>query len=280
MDCIEKVGKSTIQHGPESDRIYLMKLDCNDLDSMPGALISKAKQHGYSKIFCKLSETLSRPFLEREYIVEAEVPGLFYGTEKGLFLSYYLSADRQVLSADEDEKIKKNLALAFDRSESSVFDTSSTFQLKELTADTAESLSGLYREVFDSYPFPIGDSGYIQETMASHVRYFGVYKGGQLVAASSAELDFEANNAEMTDFATLPEFRGYGLAKFLLIEMEGQLNRSEIKTAYTIARAFSPGMNITFHKAGYRFAGTLINNTQISGRIESMNVWYKSLDSI
>jgi hypothetical protein len=44
---------------------------------------------------------------------------------------------------------------------------------------------------------------------------------------------------------------------------------------FTIARARSTGMNVTFAKNGYSFAGTLINNTNISGRIESMNVWYK-----
>jgi hypothetical protein len=36
-------------------------------------------------------------------------------------------------------------------------------------------------------------------------------------------------------------------------------------------------MNATFAKAGYSFGGTLINNTNISGDIESMNVWYKNL---
>ena len=39
----------------------------------------------------------------------------------------------------------------------------------------------------------------------------------------------------------------------------------------------APGMNITFAKHGYHYAGTLNNNTNICGRIESMNVWYKSL---
>jgi len=34
-------------------------------------------------------------------------------------------------------------------------------------------------------------------------------------------------------------------------------------------------MNITFAKAGYRYAGTLVNNTDISGTIESMNVWWR-----
>jgi len=36
-------------------------------------------------------------------------------------------------------------------------------------------------------------------------------------------------------------------------------------------------MNRVFEKCGYSHAGVLINNTQIGGRIRSMNVWYKRL---
>jgi hypothetical protein len=35
-------------------------------------------------------------------------------------------------------------------------------------------------------------------------------------------------------------------------------------------------MTITFTKYGYIFGSTLINNTQISGSSESMNLWYKN----
>ena len=86
-----------------------------------------------------------------------------------------------------------------------------------------------------------------------------------------------SQNVEMTDFATLPEALGHGLALSLLETMESAMCRRNMHTAHTIARARSPGMNITFSKAGYTFAGTLINNTNISGGIESMNVWYKRL---
>ena len=55
------------------------------------------------------------------------------------------------------------------------------------------------------------------------------------------------------------------------------MQRRGILTAYTIARSLSYGMNITFARQGYRFGGTLTNNTEISGAIESMNVWYRSL---
>ena len=55
------------------------------------------------------------------------------------------------------------------------------------------------------------------------------------------------------------------------------MKSSGILNAYTIARAISPGMNITFARLGYHYGGRLVNNTQISGGLESMNIWYKSL---
>ncbi|MNP81484.1 N-acetyltransferase YodP [compost metagenome] len=50
-----------------------------------------------------------------------------------------------------------------------------------------------------------------------------------------------------------------------------------IKTLYSVVRAKSFDANILFSKIGFKFSGTLINNTNISGRIESMNVWYKEI---
>ena len=87
-------------------------------------------------------------------------------------------------------------------------------------------------------------------------------------------MDRASQNAEVTDFATLPEHRGKRLATHLLWHMERSLKAHGFITAYSIARALSAGMNVTFARMGYRFGGTLINNTDINGRIESMNVWY------
>jgi putative beta-lysine N-acetyltransferase len=81
----------------------------------------------------------------------------------------------------------------------------------------------------------------------------------------------------MTDFATLPEHRGENIALYLLDFMEKAMKKRGYKTAYTIARALSYGMNITFAKAAYKMGGTLINNTNICGKIESMNVWHKPI---
>ena len=59
--------------------------------------------------------------------------------------------------------------------------------------------------------------------------------------------------------------------------MEKNVRLLGVKMAVTIARAASPGMNAVFRQNGYRYAGLLRNNTQISGRPESMTVWYKPL---
>lgn len=156
--------------------------------------------------------------------------------------------------------------------------TLSPIRFRILRPEDTMKMAELYRAVFPSYPFPILDPEYLRSCMENHVLYVGAECDGTLAAISAAEMDPADKNAEMTDFATLPEFRRQGLARRLLARMEKEVQNFGIQTAYTIARAGSPGMNLTFAQSGYAFAGTLINNTHIAGRIESMNVWYKALN--
>ena len=145
------------------------------------------------------------------------------------------------------------------------------------TKDDAEAITQVYREVFETYPFPIHDPEYILQTMEENFIYFTLWDGDRLAAVSSSEMYPAYGNVEMTDFATLPHYRGNGGAQFLLRTMEAEMRKRGIANAYTIARAYSFGMNITFARNGYSFGGTLTNNTNISGSMESMNVWYKTL---
>jgi putative beta-lysine N-acetyltransferase len=141
----------------------------------------------------------------------------------------------------------------------------------------AEAMAHLYRLVFASYPFPIHDPEYLRRTMAENVCYYGFWENGRPVALASAEMDIGAGSAEMTDFATHPECRGGGRATQLLAALEREMAQRQIKTLYTIARAVSFGMNLTFAKLGYRYGGTLPRNTQIAGELECMNIWFKGL---
>ena len=123
----------------------------------------------------------------------------------------------------------------------------------------------------------IFDGNYILKTMNKNINYFGIFENEKLVALASSEMDLVNLNTEMTDFATLHEYRGNNFSFHLLKEMEKDAKAKGIKTAYTIARAKSTGINMTFTKMDYEFGGTLINNTNICGNIETMNVWYKTL---
>lgn len=277
-DKIEKVGSTTIQHGKFNNRIYLMHFDRQDFPQILEKLDQWAVSNAYSKIFAKAPAwTLSR-FKSKGYLLEAKIPR-FYGLKNdALFLSRYLDPKRMKLPEVKREEIDNILKIAQEKGLKKKRPVLlRPYRLQKLNERHIIELSLLYKEVFATYPFPISDPDFLQKNMAADVEYFGVFKNNVLVAASSAEVDRANGNAEMTDFATRPEARGNKLAGNLLKIMERHMQETGIHLVYTIARSHSPGMNITFARAGYSYSGTLLNNTNISGHIESMNVWYKHL---
>ncbi|MDD3095185.1 MAG: putative beta-lysine N-acetyltransferase [Candidatus Neomarinimicrobiota bacterium] len=268
---------SHIQHGPFNDRIYLMKASDSGIEDLPLRLRHLAEEEGYGKIFAKLPESLSTDFREAGFQIEAEIPNFYRKCENGLFLAYFNNASRK-----REKDIKhylENIHLALKKQKGLIKPLNPHFRLRQCRENDLKQMAEIYRKVFPSYPFPIHETAYLQKTMQGNVDYYGVETRGKLIALASAEKDFEAGHAEMTDFATLPERRGYGLALHLLRYMENTLPGKGIHSVFTIARAASPGMNITFAKSRYTYAGRLVNNTNISGRIESMNIWYKYLKS-
>ncbi|WP_417916533.1 putative beta-lysine N-acetyltransferase [Candidatus Electronema sp. JC] len=274
-DKIEELRGGLIQHGPGNDRVYLMRLAPDAAADFPEQLVALAEENGYAKIFAKVPEAAAAGFFEAGFCEEARIPGFFAGRERALFLCRYLQEAR---SRERDAAaMDKIMRLAREKQVGGLPPLDARFTVRRCEEADAAAMAAIYRQVFPSYPFPISEPEYLIETMRSHVAYFGIATAGRLIALGSAETDSEAANAEITDFATLPEWAGSNLALHLLRRMELHLRQEGILTAYTIARAMSPGMNITFAKAAYQFAGRLKNNTNISGGIESMNVWHKPL---
>lgn len=279
IDQVERFGKSTIQHGPGNDRVYLMKLDNNDLPSILSWIDNLVTLHSYSKVFVKIPVSAQSVFSAEGYRVEATISGLFRGEQDGLFMARYYQESRLV---DPDAALVQEV---LDTARLKAEQRHATF----LPADCDCRLSNpahcremaeLYQQTFASYPFPIHDPEYLATNMAKNVLFAGIWQGGKLLALASAEIDHQDSNAELTDFATHPDWRGHGLANHLLQHLEEELRLFDIKTSYTIARATSFGMNICFAQNGYQFSGTLVKNTQIAGGLESMNVWHKNLEKI
>ncbi|WP_319508807.1 putative beta-lysine N-acetyltransferase [uncultured Methanolobus sp.] len=275
-DRIEKVAGSLIQHGPFNDRVYLMKLATDDFEYLPSVIEGIAQENNYSKIFSKIPASAKEHFLNRGHIEEALIPGFFNGDEDASFMAKYLSQVRmQEPDCQENASVLKAAISKFNVPKDVRLSDDEQFIVCD-EADTPE-MADLYSRVFPSYPFPISDATYLLKTMYENFVYFGIRKNGKLVAVSSCEMDVANSNVEMTDFATLPESQGKGYSYYLLGKMENNMREKGIKTAYTIARARSYGMNTVFSRHSYIYAGILVNNTNISGGIESMNVWYKKL---
>lgn len=273
FDKIEKIGKSVIQHGDMNKRIYIMKLDESDFPQILDTVDNLAKENEYTKIFAKVPAQFKERLANLGYVQEACIPNFYDGENDAVFMGKYFDETRK--KEQHPDTVKRNLKIAEEKKDSPAKTEHNGYEFAKLTPDDVQEAAKVYELVFKRYPFPIFDPVYLNNTMKSHIDYFCVRHQGKIIALASAEKDEAHSNAEMTDFATLPEYRGKGLASELLKRMETEMKIQGIKTMYTIARAMSAGMNVTFAKAGYEYCGTLINNTHIYSGLESMNIWYK-----
>ena len=276
MDIIETIRDSVIQHGPHNNRIYLMRLNTENAQSLIRKLDRLAVKNGYGKIFAKIPASEWDAFKSAGYLKEAVIPGFFSGRTDGCFVAKYFSADRKEASDIEVlqrvvESEGKNPGFPNTRI------GGENLKVTVCRESDAAEMAEVYRKVFKSYPFPIEEPNYLKRLLNENVLYYCIRVEGRIAAIACADIDRESKTVEMTDFATLPNRRKKGFAGMLLEFMDGKVRKLGVKTAYTIARASSYGMNAVFKKSGYQYAGLLRNNSHICGSIQSMAVWYKHL---
>jgi len=275
-DKIERIGNnSIIQHGEHNNRVYLMKLAAEDFPEIIERINLLARENHYTKLFCKVPAWAAPGFFSNGFVIEAQIPGFYQGKTDLFFFFLFLNSDRLLGIEHQQLELFSSVLKEVSVSSNPPVLPEKEFRLGILNEDSVVAITDLYRQVFPSYPFPIHDPGYIRKTMQEQVIYFGIRKGDELVALASAETDPAGENAEMTDFATRDDFRGKKFSVILLKAMEKKMRDDGMKTLYTIARLNSIPMNKTFLREGYRYSGTLINNTNIAGSIESMNILYK-----
>lgn len=275
IDIIEKKDGFTLHHGMDSDRIYVMSYDPSHSKTMLDYVRKLGKEKDYGKIIVKAREADRELLLDAGFTKEGEIQGYYKGTTTCLFMVKYLKPDRRGV------RQKAKILNAIDKAKEKKIDQDTyklpnyTFRL--LSEKDIGQMIKVYEDVFDSYPFPIYNSDYIKKTMMADCQYYGVFDQEDLIGLSTCEINHKEKNVEMTDFAVLPSYRGHNLAKALLVIMEKAMIEKGISTHYTIARSQSLPMNMTFSSLGYEYSGTLWNNTQIAGNIESMNIWVKQI---
>jgi putative beta-lysine N-acetyltransferase len=276
IDIVTPIGKSLLQHGYFNNRIYLMKIHPDDIDSVRERIAYLQSVYNYSKVFVKIPETLQSYFATSNTIEEARIPGFYQGCVDAVFLSQFYDSKRSY--DDAISKIRKNLRLLQEKpSLPSAGIQIENIAIRMATFDDVPQICSLYLNVFETYPFPIQEEYFVRKSMDDGVIFFVGETPIGIIAAGSCEIDFFASSVEMSDLAVDPAFSGLGVSKNLLSYMERCMEDQNIITAYTICRGEFLPVNRLFSGSGYQFGGTLINNTNICGSLESMNVWHKKL---
>jgi len=259
------------------DRIYVMRTETAALPELLPYLEKLAVKRSYGKVIAKAATSCRKAWLDWGAREEGRLPDYYAPGEHAHFLARYFDPGRS--EEKHPDTVRRNLDLALAKADEDPSTAGEDWDGTVTVAgdEDAEAMGRIYQQVFPTYPFPIHEPAYLQRCMRNDVVFFKLEQGGRIGALASAEMDTANGAVEMTDFATLPELRGQGAAQSLLQAMEEAMRARGLRLAFTIARAYSAGMNVTFAKCGYRYGGTLCNNTNISGNIESMNLWSRPL---
>jgi len=231
------------------------------------------RKHGFGKLICMAYRRDQPVLLDNGLVSEGEIDGYFKG-ETAVCLSYFFDLQRQISGylEKEDEIIAY---CAKYQQQGDLQEESDS--LRTAGKEDAGQIARLMAEVFPDYPTPMDDPEYIQKMMDEDVLFKMIEIDGKLVSIASADMSPKFLNAEITDCATHPSFRGKGCLNKLIFALERDLKRMGYITAFSLARARSYGMNIVLSKHGYEYGGRHINNCRIMNGFEDMNIWAKRL---
>lgn len=236
-------------------------------------LLCLSRAEGCGKVLAWVREADWEQFLGRGFVLEGVIPG-YFGGEAAYCLSYFVDPDRQASRRLERENTIREAVLTEEPAWSRRLD--SRFALTAPSVEDVAEMAHLYRQVFTTYPSPLHDPSYIHHLMATGEGVFRIVRDGRrLVSACAAEVDRSDRQAEMTDCATLPDYRGEGLMAAQLHDLEAAMRGHGVSCLFSLARASSHGMNLVLRRLGYRLRGRMVNNCHIMGAYEDMNLWVK-----
>ena len=277
FETIEKIDGALVHHGNMHKRIYFAETDHINLDILLPKMHELAKRQKYEKILGKASEQEVNILKSKGFTVEAKIPRLYNGKTDGYFLAEYPNKKR---FTNDEKSLKtiatvKTIAKAANNSNlDSHFEMPVDLNIEKLTTSDFKNLEDLYQKAYKYFPHQIKDATYFSKLKELNHQFYGLFKNGELLVSTILSINEAESNMEIVDFITHPNYRGQNLSYFLVQEIIKKMNDYKCKTLYTMVRATSYGLNITFSKHGFLLAGTLTNNCMVLDTMESMNVWY------
>lgn len=248
-----------------------------DFSEMLTLLKELAQENNCSKIMFQVKKDQEALLIAHSFQYEAKISGFFQGEDAYIY-SWFLDADRGRI-VDQGQVLRVMDMVREDAKELEPCELPLGYTMRSAVAEDAEALAKLYDTIFETYPTPMNDPVFVRKMMKSNVHFSIVEYESELVSACSADFFPQFNAVEMTDCATLPEHRGQGLLSHQFAHLEEEMIERQVDTLFSVTRAVSVGMNLINVRNGYEYSGRLIQNTNISGRLEDMNIWVKKLSS-
>lgn len=277
FETIETIDGATIYHGEIHNRVYLSEINSDKIDAILPKMTALAKQKKYDKILSKVPENAINLFESKGYKIEAKIPGLYNGKTTGYFLADYLNKSRYQCDEKQQKTIEtvKTIALAAKKpNENPHMRMPSDHLVRKLDKSDFPSLVKLHEKAYKYHPKHIKREQDFEQLEELDHQFYGLFVEGELLVSAILRVHTEESNLEIVDFATHPDYRGQNLSYYLVQEIKTVRNDLGSTTIYALARATSYGLNITYSKHGFKYAGTLTNNAFVRDALESMNVWY------
>lgn len=218
-------------------------------------------------------------FTQAGFCIEGKIDGFFKGAD-AYCASYFMDSKRKI--SNNPEQKDKIIAQCLKSHSRCIAGGSNTlpYSIRTATQRDIGEIVALFKTVFSTYPTPVYDEEYIRQTMNGKILYKVAESEGKIIGIASADMDIENLNAEMTDCATYSEYRGKGILSNIINELELELKNRNFITLYSLSRAINIGINMVLCKHEYKYAGRLINNCNICGTFEDMNIWTKNIQHI
>ncbi len=258
---------------PVNARLTIKQADYRDAGLFSADVLRAARSHDMSKLLVYAPAGRWRELMAWGFVLEGILDGFFAG-EPAYIMGYLLTGARKAYGDVEREQSVLEAALAVAPEPPPALDP--IYQLLSCGPEMAEALAAVYHETFTTFPTPMHDPAFVARLINSGDGIFvAALHGGRIASVAAVEVDRHFGAAEATNCATLPPYRGEGLMQILLRELEQEMERQRVPTLFSLARAYSFGMNRALRKAGYSFGGRLLANSHIMGSYEDMNLWVR-----
>ncbi|AWK52142.1 putative beta-lysine N-acetyltransferase [Clostridium beijerinckii] len=269
-----KIDRTEIYVDYTNKRVKIIDLNNISVQNLKRIIHFSSREH-LGKIICNCDSESFEIFVEAGFDLEGKINGYFKGKD-AFCMSYFISSDRKICS----NFTKKELLIkhCLDIKNTFIHGSDNTkYCIRNANENDIKEMIELFSAVFSTYPSPVYDEKFLKETMNEKVLYKVAVYNEKIIGVASADMDKENLNAEMTDCATYPDYRGKGILSNIIYSLELDLKKKGFITLYSLSRAINPGVNIVLSKHNYNFAGRLVNNCNICGTFEDMNIWVKNI---